>query len=258
MEVKSRDIILEWAKSLDVLCHCANDHTPESIWTLPPWAIDNFPTRQVFMSVQSQIERHFGMKLDNSITYSVAGILSSEGYVSSSMSDPKPTASFAQPPMTAAESAVSEWIFTPPPPFQQQQTRTTLVGPSASSVRIYLCVHAGNQSGDFLRFFDSRALRSKDNPMNVGGELSLECPSWFTLMAWSDHKSQVKMPRGDHTASKQFWVIVLDASRVRRKVTFSDVDLLECEQLVRESGYGNLKFIYFKNKKNNNNNILFF
>lgn len=226
VEVKTQEIVMDWAKSIDGLSRSggtSEENLPDSLWSLPDWAIDTFPTKQVFLSVQTHVERHFGMKLNEGITYNVAGILSSEEYISSSVSV---EASSSSQPIGEG----GEWKFTPNAPFQDNRTFND------TSVRIYLCLHVGKQPGDFFRFYNTRSLRSKENPLNAGGEISLQCPSWYSLMSWSDHKAQINMSKG--SPDKQFWVIVLDASKVRRKVKFDDIELLECEQLVRESGYG--------------------
>eukprot|EP00615_Pteridomonas_danica_P000560 CAMPEP_0114343234 /NCGR_PEP_ID=MMETSP0101-20121206/10432_1 /TAXON_ID=38822 ORGANISM="Pteridomonas danica, Strain PT" /NCGR_SAMPLE_ID=MMETSP0101 /ASSEMBLY_ACC=CAM_ASM_000211 /LENGTH=551 /DNA_ID=CAMNT_0001477811 /DNA_START=13 /DNA_END=1668 /DNA_ORIENTATION=- len=228
MEQKSRNIILNWVKNIDSLSKCAHikvdDHVPNSLWSLPEWAIDSFPTQAMFMTVQSHVERHFGFKLnDPSATFSVAGILSSEAYLSSASS--------------IRSDMNEDWQFAPPCPFPSKRQNSVEFGPSETSVRMYVCVYSGKSSGEFLKFHGSRSLKSKENPMDKNAELILECPSWYSVLSWSDHKTQIKMPTIDkEKASKEFWIIAIDASKVRRAVAFSDVDLLECEQLVRESG----------------------
>lgn len=186
-----RNIIYDWAASIDQAERVDGQSSPQTLFDLTNESIATFPVKKMFHGTNTNIERHFGVKLeDNELVYSVAGVMSSEAI--------------------ALTNPNHEWMQAPLAPRRLQSGQL-----SESSVRMYVCIFAGKRAGGFLRFTGSRPLRSKENAISADVETVLECPSWFVVLTWSDHKCEVKIPPPveNDDRSQQFFVVALDVSK---------------------------------------------
>jgi hypothetical protein len=187
-----RTVILDWTSQIDNSVYAGE--APKNLFELPLEAIATFPVERMFRGTNSNIERHFGVKLeDKELVFSVAGVLSSN---------------------SGAYDPTKPWVTAPGPPPHLKQKDGVL---NENSVRMYVCIFAGKRAGGFMRFTGSRPLRSKENTAVADTETVLECPSWFAVLAWSDHKCEVKIPppslgrEDDHDT--HFYVLALDISK---------------------------------------------
>ena len=138
----------------------------------------------------------------------------------------------------------------PPPPVSQTQVVRNSIGLSGTTkapfgngdVRLFIVLRAGPQSANFLRFQGARSLNSRENEA-TSGHLLLAPPSWYAVLAWSDHPAYALTapnPIGETSplgaaGPNGYWVVCCDISReAKGGVAFGEVELLECVQLARQ------------------------